>query len=196
MMNNTENKPTFSIIIAVHDQAHELEQNLPQLLTQQYDGNYEVIVVDESSSDETSDVLKQLKDTHQHLYTTFLPKYQFQKNRRRLALTLGVKAAKYQWVIFTDINTLPPSDTWLQELAAFTIPPTELLLGYYRRKKDDLYLRQYEHIDQARKTIVRAEHWRERNGRGHWIQYLHTDSKYDLIAVPTIQGHETLKLFC
>lgn len=196
MMNNSENKPTFSIIIAVHDQAHELEQNLPQLLTQQYDGNYEVIVVDESSSDETSDVLKQLKDTHQHLYTTFLPKYQFQKNRRRLALTIGVKAAKYQWVIFTDINTLPPSDTWLQELAAFTIPPTELLLGYYRRKKDELYLQQYEHIDQACKTIVRAEHWREGTGRGRWMRHLLTASKYDLIAVPASQGHETLKLFC
>jgi glycosyltransferase involved in cell wall biosynthesis len=194
-MNNSEKKPTFSVVIAVHDQSQELEQSLPQLLTQQYDGDYEVIVVDESSTDSSNDVLKRLKTTYQHLYTTFLPKYQFQTNKRRLALTIGVKAAKYDWVIFTDIDTLPPTETWLQELAASVSPSTELILGYYRQKKDELRLRLYEQVEQARKTISRAEHWREGKGR-RWMRHLLTDSNYDLIVTPTGRGHETLRLFC
>ena len=52
--------PQFSIVLSVHDQAQELERNLPRLLSQQYP-HYEVIVVDESSTDGTADTLKRLK---------------------------------------------------------------------------------------------------------------------------------------
>ena len=57
-------RPTFSIVIAVCDQAMEISKNLPSLLTQRYDGDYEVIVVDESSVDDTADILKQLKNEY------------------------------------------------------------------------------------------------------------------------------------
>ena len=53
--------PSFSILITVYNQANELRDNLPAYLTQQYEQGYEVIVIDESSSDEPPDVLKLLK---------------------------------------------------------------------------------------------------------------------------------------
>ena len=61
--NSGEDKqlPGFSIIIPVHNNAMEIERNLSAFLEQKYSCNYEVIVVDESSSDETEDVLKRLK---------------------------------------------------------------------------------------------------------------------------------------
>ena len=65
--------PGFSIIIPVHNNAMEIERNLPGLLEQEYSGKYEVIVVDESSNDETEDVLKRLKSQYANLYTTFIP---------------------------------------------------------------------------------------------------------------------------
>jgi glycosyltransferase involved in cell wall biosynthesis len=193
-MNNPDKKATFSVIIAVHDQEQELEQNLPLLLTQQYDGDYEVIIVDESSSDGTVDVLKKLKTSHQHLYSTFLPKYHFQKNRRRLALTIGVKAAKYEWVIFADIDKPPLSETWLQELASFACTPTTLLLGYIKRKKNDVRLSTFEDVSSARRIVGQAEHWRA-TGKGRLMKYLRRNRNYDFIMVRTQQGHETLKFF-
>ena len=48
----------FSVIITVYNQAHDLEEQLPAFLKQEYEPGYEVIVVDESSTDETPDVLK------------------------------------------------------------------------------------------------------------------------------------------
>ena len=63
----------LSVIISVHDQAEALEQNLPLFLSSQGEVNYEVIVVDDSSSDETPDVLKRFKNEFPRLYTTFLP---------------------------------------------------------------------------------------------------------------------------
>ncbi len=53
--------PALSVIMAVHDNANELERNLPMILAQKYEPGFEVIVVDESSTDDTEDVLKRLK---------------------------------------------------------------------------------------------------------------------------------------
>ena len=44
--------------MTVYDQAYELQENLTAFLTQQYAPGYEVVVVDESSTDETPDILK------------------------------------------------------------------------------------------------------------------------------------------
>ena len=194
-MSNSEKRPTFSIVIAVHDQAQEIAQNLPVLLTQQY-GNgddYEVIVVDESSTDETADVLKQLKTQYSHLYTTFLPKYQFQKNRRRLALTIGVKAARKEWLIFVDISTPPPSDLWLEELSQSAYAPTALMLGYINRKKGTVRLQTFDDIEKARHIISKTERARTHGHDGQWLRYLR--GRYDFVVVGTNMGHDTLRLF-
>ena len=192
-MSATDKQPTFSIITAVSDQASELAANLPVLLTQQYEG-YEVIVVDESSADGSADILKQLKAEHPHLYTTFLPKYQFQKNRRRLAFSLGVKAAKNGWYVFTDITTLPSSSLWLAELSA-CCDAAILQLGYVDKKMGDVRLRSYESIDGAAKLICKAERWRAGIGHDHWLKTFQKSANYDFIAVRADYGHELLRLF-
>ena len=84
------NERRFSIIMAVCDQAYELKENLTAFLSQQYEPGYEVIVVDESSTDETPDVLKLLKNDYPKLYTTFLPKSE------GYALSKGVNTHQYE----------------------------------------------------------------------------------------------------
>lgn len=192
-MSNPNIRPRFSIVVAVHDQAQEIAQNLPVLLSQQYE-SYEVIVVDMSSTDGTTDVLKQLKDSHPPLYTTFLPKYQFQKNPLRLADTIGVKAAKYEWIVFADINKLPPSEHWLEELAQFTCRPTVLLLGYIQEKTNDVRLQTFDNVADAQRKVKKTERERASGGNGaRWLRYLR--GRYDFMVVRADKGHETLKMF-
>ena len=101
-----KDKRSFSVIMPVCDQAVELEQNLPAFLTQEYESGYEVIVVDENSTDNTEDVLKLLKQDYPHLYSTFLPKPHMQTLRRKNALNIGSKAAKNEWIIIAKINKI------------------------------------------------------------------------------------------
>lgn len=184
---------TFSIIMSVCDDASLIEENLPAYLEQEYEAGYEVIVVDESSTDNTADVLKLQKNEHPNLYTTFLPRPNRLVNRPRLALTLGVKAAKNDWVVFTDISTPPPSPQWLAELSASTAGSVALILGYVNRKTGVVRLQTFETIDDARRLISMTERRKANGHKGRWLRYLR--GKYDFVAVHRANGHEALKLF-
>lgn len=193
-MNMSEKKPSFSIVIAVRDQADDLSANLPTLLGQSYD-DYEIIVVDESSTDDSGDFLKQQKAENDRLYTTFIPTYQFQRNRRRLAYSIGVKASKNEWIIFADIATPSISEHWLEELSEFTCLPWTLLLGYVNKKTGDVRLKTYEDIEKARQIITKAERRRENESHHGWIQHLQPNTNYDFIVVRADQAHELLRFF-
>lgn len=129
--NVTNGVPTpLSIILTVHDQGYELERNLPLLLSQKYDANFEVIVVDESSTDNTDDVLTLLKNKYPNLYTTFIPESSHYLSRRKLALTIGIKAAKNEWLILADADCHPDSDRWLEAISHHCNDNTDIILAY------------------------------------------------------------------
>lgn len=122
--------PSFSIVITAHDKAKELERNLPLFLSQEYENDVEVIVVNESSTDETDDVLKRLKTGHPNLYTTFIPDSSHYISRKKLAMTIGVKAAHNDWIVFTDADCRPASPQWLSAIATHCGEGADAVLGY------------------------------------------------------------------
>ena len=123
-----EVKPRFSIVITVHDNSEAIQRNLPMFLEQDYDG-FEVVVVDDFSADDTADQLVLMKERYPNLYTTFIPESSHYLSRRKLALTLGIKAAKYDWIVFTDIDSRPESQQWLTILARYT-EEADIVCGY------------------------------------------------------------------
>lgn len=120
----------LSVVVAAHDQAPELKRNLPLLLALHYEPGYEVIVVDESSTDDTQEVLKQIATEHPALYTTYIPSSSHYVSRRKLALTIGIKAAKSQWVLLTDANCHPDSTEWLSVMAESMTDEADIVCGY------------------------------------------------------------------
>lgn len=187
----------FSVILAVQDQAGALHENLPRLLSSS-DAAEQVVVVDMSSTDNTDDVLSSLKVTYDNLYSTFVPKYYFQRNPRRLALTIGMKAAKGVWVVFADIDNLPPSESWLTELAELAVSPNVLLLGYMKRKTGQVRVKAYDDLSQASSLVMRTEQ-RRNDGSSRFFAFNSTlpsfTPDYDFIAVRADKGHELLRLF-
>ncbi|RRD00867.1 glycosyltransferase [Prevotella sp. OH937_COT-195] len=117
-----------SVIIAVHDNAEELESNLPAFLGQDYPPGFEIIVVAAKSEDGTEDVLKRFKG-NEKLYTTFIPDSSRYISRRKLALTLGVKAAHHSLLLFTDITCRPASDKWIESMAGCMKTGKNIVIG-------------------------------------------------------------------
>lgn len=181
----------FSVIMTVYDNARELEAKLPAFLAQSYEHDYEVIVVNESSTDDTDDVLKLQKQDDPHLYTTFLPKPNRNITRKRLALTIGVKAAKYEWIIFTDIHSSPSNSLWLKEIADAISSDTEILMGYFRKK--EMQLQTYSDIDECRSLIFKTERSGVDGHSGRFCRYLR--GKYDFIVVRKDKAHDVLKFY-
>lgn len=182
---------SFSAIMAVYEQASQLEANLPVFLTNTYESGYEVIVVDESSTDETDDVLKLLKQNHPNLYSTFIPKPNPHITRRKLALSLGIKAAKNEWVIITSIENAPAYEEWLKELSGVIDSTTEAVAGYYLKK--GLRLQTFEDTDQTRSLVVKAERKRRKISKRRFLKFL--CGRYDFIAVRRDKAYDVLSFF-
>lgn len=118
-----------SVIICARNEDENLRKNLPYILSQKYN-NYEVIVVNDGSEDDSDMVLAELKAKHQHLKTTNIPLDQKFSHGKKLAVTVGIKAATHNWLLFTDADCRPASENWITQFASHFTGNTNIVLGY------------------------------------------------------------------
>ncbi len=118
-----------SVIITAHNMAEHLKRNLPLILEQHY-SNFEVVVVNDASTDDTEDVLTLLERKYKNLYHTFTPENAKYMSHKKLALTLAVRAAKNEWLVFTEANCVPASENWLKSLSRNFTADTNIVIGY------------------------------------------------------------------
>ena len=123
------NKLPVSIIIYAKNDSENLKKHLPALLTQDYP-EYQVVVINDGSRDDTDDTLKFFQNEYKHLYHTYVPSDARYLSRRKLAFTLGVKAAKYDILLFTEANCQPLNDQWLSAMVGGYTSETSIVLGY------------------------------------------------------------------
>lgn len=106
-----------SVIIAAHNERYNLAQYLQALLSQDWP-TYEVIVVDDGSEDETRAIVESYMVNDPRLRMTFVPYGARVRSTKKLALTLGAKAAKYDYLLLTDADCVPESPHWIHEMMA------------------------------------------------------------------------------
>lgn len=152
-----ENQPPVSILITAHDNLAELERNLPMFLRQQYAADYQVIVVCQSTDGETQDFLKRTAAENPHLYYTYIPESSRYMSRKKLQITLGVKAAKHEWIILTEPNCRPSNDKWLQTMVRQCQDPNHLVLGYVALDEETKSIRRFDSIRKAYYVLRRAQ---------------------------------------
>lgn len=152
-----ENQPPVSILITAHDNLAELERNLPMFLHQQYAADYQVIVVCQSTDGETQDFLKRTAAENPHLYYTYIPESSRYMSRKKLQITLGVKAAKHEWIILTEPNCRPSNDKWLQTMVRQCQDPNHLVLGYVALDEETKSVRRFDSIRKAYYVLRRAQ---------------------------------------
>ena len=116
----SDKQPGMSVIITTSDQEEMLAKHLPRILEQDYP-DFEVIVVDDNSKDDTQELLERLARQYPNLYVTHTSDSIRYISHKKLALTLGIKAAKKEWLVFTEANCYPTSRAWLSRLACHCI---------------------------------------------------------------------------
>lgn len=127
--NYLDSQPPVSVVVYAKNDAEYLSRYLSVILEQNY-SHYEVIVVNDGSTDDTKDILSQLEYNYPHLYQTYIPDDAHNLSRRKLALTLGMKAAKNEIVLLTDANCVPQSKNWIAAMVQNFTPGTDIVLGH------------------------------------------------------------------
>ncbi|MBO6517268.1 MAG: glycosyltransferase [Bacteroidia bacterium] len=117
-----------SVVICTRNNRPFLEANLDAVLHQDHP-NFEVIVVNDGSTDGTIDFLDKLDKQHNHLNVLHLDIDERFHRGKKFAQTIGIKAAKNDQLIFTDADCKPASDQWLRETARHFTEGTDLVLG-------------------------------------------------------------------
>lgn len=122
-------RPAVSVIVYAKNESENLRKHLPSLLNQDYP-EYEIIVVNDGSTDESDEVLKTFKNDYAHLYHTYIPEDVKYLSRKKLALTVGIKAAKHDILLFTEANCQPTGKYWISAMARNYDSKTNIVLGF------------------------------------------------------------------
>jgi cellulose synthase/poly-beta-1,6-N-acetylglucosamine synthase-like glycosyltransferase len=118
-----------TIIISAKNEEENLQRNLPSVLSQNYP-EFEVIVVNDYSTDDTGLILEELERRYNNLRTITIKQESSGPIGKKYPLTLGLKGAKYDTVIFTDADCKPKSPDWIRTMVRNYSPGVEIVLGY------------------------------------------------------------------
>lgn len=118
-----------SVIVCARDEYYNLQENLPLLLSQDY-STFEVVVVNHGSEDETNYLLRDLADIHKNLKIVNVSQDLNFFTGKKFPLSIGIKSASYEVLLFTDADCKPGSNQWIRRMAANFTEETEIVLGY------------------------------------------------------------------
>ena len=165
--------PPISVILVTKDSGSALKENLPAILEQDYP-YFEVIVVNDESAGEDENILKLLKNEYHNLYHTFIPKTARYISRKKLGISMGIKASRYNWIVVTDPYSRPASKHWLYSLSRHFTAETEIVLGYSNYESQKTAFGRHIVTDtlfQSMRFLGRALAGRAYMGTGHNMAY-------------------------
>lgn len=118
----------ISIIVCAHNEEENLRALIPALLEQDH-SLFEVIIVDDRSNDATFDMLLEEASRDHRLRMVHVNRTPPHVDPKKYALTLGIKAARYEWLLLTDADCLPTSKAWISTMSAAFRDDTNFVLG-------------------------------------------------------------------
>jgi biofilm PGA synthesis N-glycosyltransferase PgaC len=131
-----QGKLPISVIICARNEEENLRKYLPIVLQQDYP-KFEVIIVNDRSWDGTADLLEEFDAKFVNLKVVTVADGDKFIAGKKFAVTMGIKAASYDWLVFTDADCEPASNRWLMGMQQPVNEETEIVLGYspYLKKR-------------------------------------------------------------
>ncbi len=125
-----------SVIVCAKNEAENLKLLIPELVQQSYK-NFEIVLINDASSDETLEVMEGFQKEHDNIKIVNVENNEAFWGNKKYALTLGIKAATHNFLLFTDADCKPASKHWILEMSQRFSNDKKIIIGYgaYAKKK-------------------------------------------------------------
>ena len=118
-----------SVIVCARDAYEYLIDLVPMLMSQDYP-DYEIVIVNDCSTDETTEYLKELVRVHPEINVVTLTQHLNFFHGKKFPLSMGIKSASHDLLLLTDADCLPTDNQWIKNMVGAYRQGTEVVLGY------------------------------------------------------------------
>lgn len=128
-----------SVLICAKNEAENLKAFIPSIINQDYH-DYEIILINDGSSDDTLSVMKSFETENDHVRIVDVKPVEAFWGSKKYALTLGIKAASHNFLLFTDADCKPVSKNWIKRMSSHFDKQKTIVIGYGAYKKTKGFL--------------------------------------------------------
>lgn len=172
----TQDLPPVSVVIAARNEYNNLSTFLPQVLQQDYP-EFEVVVVNDASNDDSVELLEDMKRKYNHLKVINLHENINFFKGKKFPLSVGIRSAKNEHLLLTDADCRPSSEQWIRRMMEAYHEKTEVVIGYgkYEMKSGLMnMLQRYDTVFTAMQYLSFALAGMPYMGVGRNLSYLKT----------------------
>jgi len=146
--NKTTHKenPSVSIIIAIKNGAKSLPHLLNDLENQNYKGDYEYILVDDQSNDNTKNIIQKSAQKNKKIKYVLSSSGDNKLFFKKRALDAGIKMASHEILIFTDVDCRL-KNTWIESMANCFNDNIDYVIGYSEISSPSNLISWFQKID-------------------------------------------------
>ncbi len=110
-----EHQPMITIMIPAHNEEVMIEETITYLFTQLNYTNYEVLVMNDGSTDKTAAIIQRLQSVYPRLRTV-----EIEKNKGKAhAFNIGMYFAQGEYILSNDADTIPEKDALMKYMNFF-----------------------------------------------------------------------------
>ncbi|MEM0518541.1 glycosyltransferase [Aequorivita flava] len=131
--------PPVSLIICAKNEAENLRKHIPLWQQQDYP-NFDIILINDASIDESLDVMEAFAENDNRIQIVNVKNNEAFWASKKYALTLGIKRSKNNRLVFSDADCYPASNSWLTIMASKFSDKKQLVLGYGAYEKQPGFL--------------------------------------------------------
>ncbi len=126
---STPKRIPISVIVCAKNEEENVRNFVPLLAEQDYP-EFEIVLIDDASHDETLEVFETFEKQYPNIRLVKVENNEAFWGNKKFALTLGIKAAKHEYLLFTDADCYPVSKNWIKEMSSQFTQQKTIVLGY------------------------------------------------------------------
>jgi cellulose synthase/poly-beta-1,6-N-acetylglucosamine synthase-like glycosyltransferase len=148
--------PFVSVVVPMRNEELFIETSLNAINAQKYAGEWEVIIVNDRSTDKSPEIVRAFCEKHPNFSMVNIPENSPQiASPKKRALNAGFLAAKGEFLLIADADCDPPQN-WLNSMALCFANGASVVQGSKENNGSKIFLHSYQKLETLGFTLIEA----------------------------------------